>query len=49
MSLKDIDGSAITTKYIIKFINIFVAQRIFVTKRLNKIYLRFLEQSEKEI
>ena len=39
MSLKDIDGAAITTKYIIRFINIFVAQRIFVTKkRLNKIY-----------
>ena len=37
MSLKDIDGSAITTKYIIRFINIFVAQRIFVTKRLNKV------------
>ena len=34
MSLKDIDGSAITTKYIIRFINIFVAQRIFVIKKV---------------
>ena len=25
MSLKDIDGTAITTKYIIRFFNIFVA------------------------
>ena len=33
MSLKDIDGAAITTKYIIRFINIFVAQRIFITKK----------------
>jgi hypothetical protein len=36
MSLKDIDGAAITTKYIIRFINIFVAsvtKRIFVTKK----------------
>ena len=32
MSLKDIDGTAITTKYIIRFFNIFVAQRIFVKK-----------------
>ena len=35
MSLKDIDGIAITTKYIIRFINIFVAsvtKRIFVKK-----------------
>ena len=36
MSLKDIDGTAITTKYIIRFFNIFVAsvtKRIFVTKK----------------
>ncbi len=35
MSLKDIDGTAITIKYIIRFFNIFVAsvtKRIFVTK-----------------
>ena len=36
MSLKDIDGTAITTKYIIRFFYIFVAsvtKRIFVTKK----------------
>ena len=36
MSLKDIDGTAITTKYVIRFFNIFVAsvtKRIFVTKK----------------
>ena len=36
MSLKDIDGSAITTKYIYWFLIIFVAsvtKRIFVTKK----------------